>query len=309
MKHFFSQASELPVDSSSLNMDGYFRSENVTGLVEQQLGPERTAVLIVAGGSPCVAYVLENGENKSIPLAEFIISNSETSHARAIKLPDIAGRLTWLALESQKDKQYSINGDKEWETQLGQWKQDRWSGLIEFSAKTMYGYAVCWRGEIQKTDTIFSTSQGFVSDLPHVDGESQWEVTTYSYKPSSQAYQCAILRHAAMHWSFQLLGRYQEMVGQKLLQTMDRELNRQVKPWRWNIMFDESNMSDAHFFPHLMDAAYAYRDLFMTMGAQMSFVIGNNLTQRLLNESFEQIHPDERAILQSQRLIPAAFSE
>jgi hypothetical protein len=38
-------------------------------------------------------------------------------------------------------------------------------------------------------------------------------------------------------------------------------------------------------------------------------VIGNNLTQRLLSETFEQIHSDERAALQSQRLIPAAFSE
>jgi hypothetical protein len=47
----------------------------------------------------------------------------------------------------------------------------------------------------------------------------------------------------------------------------------------------------------------------MAMGAQMNFVIGNNLTQRLLSETFDQIRPDERAVLQSQRLIPAAFSE
>ena len=90
---------------------------------------------------------------------------------------------------------------------------------------------------------------------------------------------------------------------------MDRELNRQILPWRWNISLDESVMADAHFFSSIGDATHAYRALFMAMGAQMNFVIGSMLTQKLLNESFERIHPDERAALRSERLIPAAFSE
>ncbi|MBK9207600.1 MAG: hypothetical protein IPL71_04570 [Anaerolineales bacterium] len=126
---------------------------------------------------------------------------------------------------------------------------------------------------------------------------------------STQAYQCAVLRHGAMHWSRKILSRYKEMVGVKLLQMMDRELNRQIQPWHWNIALDENDMVDRHFFPYITEAAHAYRALFMAMGAQMNIVIGNNLTQRLLNETFEQINPDERALLQSQRLIPAAFSE
>lgn len=97
------------------------------------------------------------------------------------------------------------------------------------------------------------------------------------------------------------------MVGQKLLQMLDRELNRQIRPW--NITLVEKDLLDLHFFLYLMDAAHAYRSLFMAMGAQMDFVIGNTLTQRLLDETFEQVYPDERAVLQSQRLIPAAFSE
>lgn len=112
-----------------------------------------------------------------------------------------------------------------------------------------------------------------------------------------------------MYWCHKILIRYQEMVGQKLLQMMGRELNRQMQPWHWNITLNENDMLDTHFFPYLMDEAHAYRALFMAMGAQMNFVIGNNLTQRLLSETFEQIRPDERAALQSQRLIPAAFSE
>lgn len=309
MKHFFGQTEELTLSDSLLTMDGYFRSENATGLVEQQFGPERTALLLIAGGSPCMAYRLEGTDSKSIPLTEFSISNREASHSHAIKLPDVAARLTWLRLESQVGRMVSIVGDKAWKAQLDQWKQDQWTGLAEVSTSMMHGFMFIWQGEIQKSDIAFSTPQGFIIDIPVIENDTVWEVTPCIDKLTSQAYQSAILRHGAMHWSRHLLDRYQLMVGQKLLQTLDRELNRQVKPWKWNILFDENNMVDAHFFPYLMDAAYAYRDLFMTMGAQMSFVIGNNLTQRLLSESFEQLHPDERAILQSQRLIPAAFSE
>ena len=311
MKYFFPQVDDLPIDNSPISADGYFRGANATGLIEQQFNAGRTAVRIFVNGAPCMAYALESGENKAIPLAEFSFLNNETSHLRAIKLPDVAGRLTWLALESQPNTKYSIEGAAAWETQLNQWKQDQWNGLVEVAAKTIYGFALFWQGEIQKTDIIFSTPQGFITDFPRMESadDSLWEITTYSHKPSAQAYQCAILRRAAMRWSRQILSRYWEMVGQKLLQMMDRELNGQLRPRRWNILLDEKDMLDMHFFPYLMDAAHAYRALFMAMGAQMNFVIGNNLTQRLLSETYGQILPDERAILQSQRLIPAAFSE
>lgn len=183
--------------------------------------------------------------------------------------------------------------------------------MIEVAAKSIHGFALFWQGELQKTDIIFSTLQGFITDFPRIENadDSLWEVTTYTHRLSTQAYQCAILRHGAMRWSHQILGRYQEMVGQKLLQMMDRELNREIQPRRWNILLDGDSLLDRHFFPYLMDTAHAYRALFMSMGAQMDFVIGNNLTKRLLSETFGQSRADERAILQSQHLIPAAFSE
>lgn len=310
MKNFFPQADVLSVDNFPINAGGYFRDGNSTGLIEQQLSAECTAVRIYVSGTLCMAYELKIGEHKSIPLTELSLNN-ENSQLRAIKLPDVAGRLTWMVLESQPDKKYSIAGSSAWNAQLDQWKKDQWNGVIEVVAKTMHGFIFFWQGEIQKTDMIFSTAQGFITDIPHTEGADDflWEITTYSQNSSVQAFQCAILRHGAMHWGHQILSRYQEMVGKKLLYTLDRELNHQIQPWRWNILLEENDLLDTHFFPHLMDAAHAYRALFMAMGAQMNFVIGNNLTQRLLSETFEQIHPDERAVLQSQRLIPAAFSE
>jgi hypothetical protein len=311
MKYFFRQIEAIPLDNSPVSAEVYFRGANATGLIEKQLSADRAAVLLLISGVPVMSYLLENGQSNSISLAEFSSLNDEIGRTRAINLPDVAGRLILLALESQTENKFAITEEDAWEKKISQWKQAQWSGLVEITSKNLHGFTFFWQGEPQKSDLIFSTPQGFINGFPKLNNadDSPWDITTYSHTASAQAYQCTVLRQGAMHWCHDILVRYQEMVGQKLLQMMDRELNRQIQPWHWNITLDEKDMLDMHFFPYLMDAAHAYRALFMAMGAQMNFVIGNNLTQRLLSETFEQINPDERAILQSQRLIPAAFSE
>jgi hypothetical protein len=309
MKHFFHQIESIPLDNSPVSAEVYFRGANATGLIEKKFDTNRSAVLLFVNGEPGMAYLLENGQGRSMSLAEF--SSLDDAQPRAINLPDVAGRLTLLALESEAENRFSIVDDEAWKKQVDQWKQDRWNGLIEIKSRNLHGFSLFWQGEPQKSDLIFATPQGFVSDFPPLGAsdDSVWNVVTYSHHSSAHAYQYAVLRQGAMHWSRQILSRYQEMVGLKLLQMMDRELNRQIQPWRWNIVLEGQDMMDLHFFPYLMDAAHAYRALFMTMGGQMNFVIGNTLTQRLLSETFEQIYPDERVALQSQRLVPAAFSE
>ena len=310
MKYFFRQIEDIPLENSPVNAEIYFRGANATGLIEKQLDGGRVAVLLFISGEPSVAYMLENGQSRSISLAEFLSLIDVTGHTHAIKLPDVAGRLVLLALESQIENKLVFTNDEAWGKQINQWKQDKWNGLVEIASKNLHGFTLFWRGEPQKSDLIFSTPQGFVSSVPTLNSDdSAWEVATYSHPVSTQAYQYTVLRQGATHWCNKILYRYQEMVGQKLLLMMDRELNRQIQPWHWNISLDENVMLDMHFFPYLMDAAHAYRALFMAMGAQMNFVIGNNLTQRLLSETFEQVASDERVALHSQRLIPAAFSE
>ncbi len=310
MKQFFNQAEELPKNTSQIAAEEYLRERNSSGLIEKKLDGEKSAVLLIANGASKLAYLTDGGRAKSMPLSEFNSLQDQVKRIRAIQLPDVAGRLTLFALESEVKNEFTILEPKAWDAQVEQWKQEQWSGLAEITSEQCQGLVLFWKGEAEKSDVIFSTTGGFISEFPGSEKDRlPWEVAAYTLLPSRQGYQCSVLRLGAVHWSHKILSRYREMVGQKLLLTMNRELNRLIGPWHWNIELEENNVLDAHFFPYLMDAAYAYRALFMAMGAQMSFVIGNNLTSRLLNETFEQIHPDERALLQSQRLIPAAFSE
>ncbi len=308
MKSFFRQIEDIRFENSPVSAEVYFRGENAAGLIEKQIDAERErgAVMILVGGEPAVSYLLENDRPRHISLAEF--SSFAHSRIRRIILPDVAGRLLLLALESQVGGISSNMDGKAWNWQVARWKQDQWSGLVEIRSEKFHGFAFFWRGEPQKSELVFSISQGFIFEFPKLDDEKVgFEVISYVHLPSAQSYQCAVLRQGARHWSRGILGRYQEMVGQKLLQMLDRELNRQVQPWKISLV--ENDLFDLHFFPYVMETAHAYRSMFMAMGAQMDFVIGNTLTRRLLSETFEQVHPDERAVLQSQRLIPAAFSE
>jgi hypothetical protein len=309
MKNLFDQAGKLPVGNTSTSVESYFRTASMTGLEEKEFSSERRSIRIFVNGAPFTAYMMENGGVTSIPLADFSTLDHESSQVRAIELPHVAGRLAWLALESQPEPHFSIQNENDWTAKVNQWKHDSWNGLVEITAKDMQGFALFWQGEIRKVDTIFSTPQGFVTDLPKLGAESVWEVTAYSCKPSTASYQDTVLRHAIMHWSSLIFIRYREIVGAKLLRMMNRDLSRQIEPWGWKIALEDNEMQDAHFFAYLNEAAHAYREIFMAMGAQMNVVLGNNLTRMLLNDTFEQICSDERTILQSLRLIPAAFSE
>lgn len=312
MKQFFSQIEDIQIDNSVPNAEVFFRGSNSSGLLEKQLYDGLVGVLLFAGGVPGMAYMLENGQHKPISLTEFsAIPQDAIRHTYGVKIPDVAGRLTLLAFESLPRDVFTITDATVWEKQIAQWQSEQWNTLIEIKSESMHGFSLFWHGEFQGSDTIFSTSQGFTTNFPDIAcaKESPWTVFAYSLPASEQVYQSAVLRHGAMHWMSRILDRYQEMVGHKLLLTLDRELNRQAQPWNWKITLEETHMLDAHFFAYLSDAEHAHRALFMSMGSQMNAVLGSNLTQRILSETFEQIHPEERAILQSLRLIPAAFSE
>ena len=311
MRQFFSQIDDLPIDSSAVSAELFLRGMRSTGLIEKQFLAGQSAVLLFASGMPTMAYMLENDQHIPMSLVDFsAVPQEALSSIRVIKIPDVAGRLAMLAFESMVTHSLTVTDESIWGRQVDQWKTEQWSGLIEIKSETMHGFALFRHGEFQRTDTIFSTSQGFAVDFPDVASvhDSPWNVFAYTL-PASEQVQSTVLRYGAMDWIHKILARYQEMVGRKLLLTLDRELNRQIQPWNWNIALEETDILDTHFFTYPSDAEHAYRALFMSMGAQMNVVLGSNLTQRILSETFEQIHPEERAILQSLRLIPAAFSE
>lgn len=312
MWYFFRQAEQILPNDSALKAEVSFRDQRLSGMIEKRLDEKTGAVMLFAGGTPAGAYLLEEEACKPIPFAEFSVLKTKTDQAhRAIKLPNHAMRMVWLSLESQVQNIFSLQLEEVWKSQLKSWQDEKWSGLVEVRSEAYHGFALFWDGMVQTPDIFFSNAQGFQSEFPNSTEcrDLPRKVVTFKLSPSTQAYQCALLRQGATHWTNRALLRYQELVGQKLMHSLERELSRQIQPWAWNIKIDDGTLTDAHFFLHTDYAAHAYRAILMSMGGQMNFVLGNNLTQRLLTETFATVPAQEIAMLQAHRLIPAAFSE
>lgn len=312
MWYFFRQAEQFSPNDSALKAEVAFRDQRLSGMIEKRLDEKTGAVMLFAGGTPAGAYLLEEEACKPIPFAEFSVLKTKTDQAhRALKLPNHAMRMVWLSLESQVQEIFTLQLEEAWKSQLKAWQDEKWSGLVEVRSEAYHGFALLCNGIAQAPDIFFSDAQGFQSDFPHSTEcrDLPRKVVTFKLSSSTQAYQCVLLRQGATHWINRALMRYQELVGQKLLRSLERELNRQIQPWAWNIDICNGNMSDAHFFLHTDYAAHAYRAILMSIGGQMNFVIGNNLTQKVLAETFATVPAQQSAMLQAHRLIPAAFSE
>lgn len=313
MDYPLSRLGVLVTDTPEKGAERYLRDAKKTGMIEKNLGTGGYAVMLIAGGIPASAFFLKDGVTRSLSHSEFsALSTTEACEVRIIDMPDLAGRLVLLALESRRVSQSALHGADDWRAHIARWRREGWSGLIEIRSAAFYGMALVWRGAFHEADMIFATSDGIIAaDVPQLESFKgfPWEISAYSLAESDPAYQCASLRHAVTNWMGMILARYREVVGNKLLETMEQELNRQIKPWGWKIELDRAVMMDAHFFVYPKEVEVAYRALFMSMGMLMDIVIGNALTQRLLKETFDQLHPDDMDLLNSLRLIPAAFSE
>jgi len=307
MWYFFPQADELPKSDSALRAEMSFRDEKISGLIEKRTGGQG-AVMLFAGGSPAGAYTLAENSSQPISFAEFSILPA--ADYRALRLPNRALRLLWISLESKVQNVTTLQLEEVWKGQAKAWRDSKWSGLVEVRSEAYHGFLQFWDGSIESSDVFFSGVQ-VEPDLvlPPEYRNTPRTIVTFDVQPSAQAYQCSLLQHSAADWTTRALYRYKELVGQKLLQSLEREINRLVQPWEWEIRAENGMLTDTHFFLHADFAAHAYRAILMNAGAQMNFVIGNNLTQKLLTDTFSGVPSNESALLQTYRLIPAAFSE
>lgn len=295
MWRFFATANHFPEAASLNEIEARFRTQKLSGVVEKITETGGHSVQLIAGGVSLKLYELA-----------VAMPNPQPRQFHAIPMEDEAARLIWLALESRVGKKNPIPTKKDWNELLSELGAVHWSGLLEFRSYTTHGFILIKDGEMQPGEFVIQNPSGFLK----MDAAEQipFEVTLLEAVPDSHAYQCFVLRKGITIWTDHLLVRCQEMIGRRMLQTIERELNHSIEPWNWHIALKEDTLQDAHFFPSMQEAANAYRAVFMGIGTQLNFFIGNNITQRILNESFELLPAEEKNALNSQRLIPAAFT-
>ena len=307
---FLTGQTELHGSLVALNsMQARMRENHASGLIEVKVGTMRQIMLVYANGAQAGVYLLEEGRSRPFNLSELsALWGGAPFAVSTVGLPDRAGRAIWLIVESHKRDQMEIRGNEAWQKVLQELEKEGFSGAVEISSRLLQGFVVLRKGKVIDSETVFFNGQGFENRLPpNFDIQEHWQVTTY-VPSSTGSWQCLSLRLGGAHWTRDTLSRFQAIAGEKFLHVVDREVSLLLEPLKWNISVNGVQVADEHFFATAESTAHAYRALMMGLGAQMGFVIGNTLTQRILTEIFEEMDREERAALEAYRLIPAAFT-
>ena len=312
---FFRQLGKTELEGSSTFLDAqqvYLRENKICGFIEIQLSKTMQVVLLFAPEGLAGAYLLDEDNSKPLQMMNLsTVWDGKPKPIRTVELPQIAGRMTWLALESQISGRMEIAGKQDFEKQLNIWKSDQFSGTIETVSEKTQGVFYIHEGNATDSESFFYNGREFIytSACHQIQEQDPLKIIIQKSLPASQSQQCLMLRQGFLYWGNGILSRYQALTGQKLIRMIQKDIEEIAQPWGWNLFIENSIFRDQHFFSHPQTAAQAYRAIFMELGNQMDQVVGSALARRILSETFETLNKNTRAALELQRLIPAAFSE
>jgi hypothetical protein len=297
---------------SLISLQARMCDQQSTGLIQVWFNETRQIILVYAHGILAGSYGVEAGISKPIQYADLtsVWSGAGATSIQCIDSSGKFGRMAWLALESSVEAASNVRDEAGWRQQLQEWKKLNFNGLVEAATKNGQGYVFIANGTPIASESAFlGTLNREQSGSPAFQDGQAINQRTFAPAVGSHAYQCFVLRQSGIKWGNGILTRFQNVAGQKFSQVVCKAIMTLIQPWQWQITVNEQTICDEHFFPRAEALANAYRTIFMGMGTQMGFVIGNNLTSRILTEMYEELGKDDRAVLASYRLIPAAFSE
>ncbi len=272
--------------------------------------PEELELLVYANGEESGTYRLWANSRLKITPAEIGIGwDRQAVPIRSVALPDQASRAIWQALEYQLFSQSQLNGISEWKGFLETSRRAGLTAIVEVVSENCDGFVFLHEGFLAANKSIFCSQEGFTNNLVTVEPclEGPLQLTIYKADPATEAYQCTLLRMGEVRWGSRILNNYKEMVGQKLLQLLNVNLNNLLLHQQSNIRLAGTDIIDNHFFSESQSAAKVYRTLFMDMSQLIGRVIGGMVTRRIMSSTFDQLGFSEREMLKTHALTPATL--
>jgi hypothetical protein len=312
---FFQHLGNIETEGSSAFLDAqqsYLRENKICGFIEIQINQISQVILLFANDVLAGTYLLENENSKSLQLINLsTVWDGRPTPIRTVEIPQVAGRLMWLALESPVKARMEFTGWGDLDQQINLWKSESFCGAVEIIAENSQGIVYIHEGNVLDSESFYFNDNKFENVLVHRKMQEQGALTVIVHKssPASQAQQCLMLRQGVLQWGNVILSRYQDLVGQKMVRMAQKDIADITQPWGWHLSIENSTLRDEHFFSYAQTASQAYRAVFMELGNQMDQMVGSALTRRILNEGFEMLNKNTRMALELHRLIPAAFSE
>jgi hypothetical protein len=308
---FYRQAMDAQLQATPAYLEWQlrlFHDDRSTGLFQIHQPEGQQILLFCCRGELCFAYCLESGGSFPQDLPQALAGwHASEAPLRSLNLPAHALRAVLQAVEwspAQADEQIEAQHFLE---HLERCKAQGLSGLYEVVSPGLDGFVLLWKGEMIGAETIFCQSSGFYSGLPstaylHERPQEHWQVRFYPANPAAPTCGLLLLRLGFSTWLKGVLGRYQQMVGYNLLNSLGRDLVALARQRGWSVQVSGAVLIEQDLFPRIESAAQAYRSLLRLAASQIGRVIGSGLALRVLDETFAGLAEEERRALQEQAL-------
>ncbi|RPI33459.1 MAG: hypothetical protein EHM70_05940 [Chloroflexota bacterium] len=315
MIKFFANAPDNPTTGSLGYAQAILRVNYqyfLTGLVEIQLDPESKFVLLVSEGNQAGAYHIQGNACREIEFSDLPdIWQKGDAAIRSMNLPRESIRAVKEVLEWSPPRDEVECDSKSVAQYLDQYRDENASGLVRVSWPRTEGFVTVWHGRMLNPDTVFSTPNGVEAGAAMArqitnNPESGCILTFYQAIPGTQTYQQQCLRVAVAQWSKGILDRYLQLVGRSLLTALANDLNNKMGAQSWFIQVIGDSIIDTDVFANIAAANQAYTALMASLVSHMNNIIGRNLTNTVLLETYSTLAPVEQETIQYNSLLPVA---
>ncbi|MEZ0395225.1 MAG: hypothetical protein ABWK53_02150 [Anaerolineales bacterium] len=317
MLTFFRQAEESQLIGSPAYLESIlqtYQNDRLSGLIQVSAAADWEIVILFEHGTRVRSYRLEPQTCRLLSGEDLGADwSAREAPIRTLVLPDAAVWAVWLALEcyppaGQETKEARMLSDY-----FAARQAEKKNCLVQLMAEESDGFVLLWEGEPARADVVFSTANGFSNSLPFnrlrdENATAPWGLQIYDINPQLPVFSRLRLRAEVSAWVRATFHQYQDLVGMRLLASLIHNINQASQSQQWRIGVDSAGLVDRHIFAKVETCQMAYRAILQSMQQQISLVIGNLLTQRLLTETFEKLTPAQQQSLAAQALTPAVLN-
>jgi hypothetical protein len=286
-----------------------FRQDTLTGLVEIKLAAGERLVFLFAEGNAFGAYRLtetSSTEFAHTDLPRFWPAGEAT--IRSVNVPKQAVRSARALLDWYPPTESLSIPSGAIKDHLEAHNASQFNGLVYLTWPKADGVVAQAGGRTLTNETLFFAPPGVqlgaaALRLITTRPDEPCQVHHFTARPETVAYQQQLLRASGADLCHEIIGRYQQMVGQSLTTALSKEINGLMRTQGMSVELIGVALLDNHVFTSNDIAARVYRMVLRTVNAHISKVVGTGLTYNIFIESFNKLAPESQQFIKDQGLL------
>ena len=286
------------------------RQDLFTGLMEVMYPNESRAILLFNLGSPFALFLMDEAIAYKIHPDEWgDVFARQNGSASLLTLSGDGLRACLLVLEggAETEEEVTLRPDR-MDAYLAEVTSDSAISLLTAQARSFWGVMILPGNNLPVQDALTFTDKGVFSDPRGLfnfapSGDQLIRMTRRTFRDMPVSLHEYALRVTFLSLAQAALERFEQLAGDRLVDSLGFEINNFTYHQGWKIQFFGKRLLHQEFFPSVEEAAQVYRSLFRQMGSYMQRVTGATLVAGILTEGLGALPASYRALYENQNMI------